>query len=274
MSTTINFTIEGLAAFFRKEGQEFWNVDFPTGGNHRVMFRYCKDGQKFDKGAVAQKSLTITSLYSAPPSSYQDQSFSKYVLDLTGDYFHEEGLRRNEILPSGIGKKSLVIPHATLSSDAKREKRLNFVFPSDNFSEIKFIHEHGNPSVPQLFSNKVGGRIELPEGKTITIRIDDEEVELGRGDSFHIDNDCHTNPPENDFQRYQDIFLNKRNRDLKFQMITIDNPFAKENIEKFSEDLFEKGLEAFGIKSLVKILSDPPPIFCDPVVIGKSDGLS
>lgn len=244
---TINFTIKGLAACYRKMEDEFWNIVFPTDKVHRVYFETSKPG-KLNRISLNDKTVTITTTASVKPDDYEDASFKQYVMDLTGSYLHEQGLFQNQNRPTEIGERRIMIPHAKLSSIKQREGRLNYVFPIDQPDKIQLIKD-GNE--PRIFSMLVGGNINVEQEGKVTIAIEGEEqIDLSDGDWFHFDNDCQSESERNDFQLYQDIFVNQQSADIRYEVISIMKP----NFTK-------------------KISTDPPPLICDTVVISNTEGL-
>jgi hypothetical protein len=265
---TIDFTIKGLAVGYHKEGTEYWNIVFPTDEDHRVKFSYNQGGVTRDPLYLADKSITISSTDSEAPKIYEDESFLKDVIDLTADYLHSDGLMKRNIFLMNVRERSLKIPHATLFSREVREGRLNYVFPFDDPADIRLITDKDNSSKPKLFSMLIGGSINIKEGGKTTIEIEGEEIiDLSAGDSFHFDNDCHGETVRNDFQLYQDIFVNKSTPAKRYEVISIIDPNL---FNKLDPDSFKNKLDSdFNIK----FMTSPPPLICEFVRISKPDGL-
>lgn len=254
---TVEFTIKGLAVCCYKGGEDFWTIVFPTDINHMVKFSYKKLTGEVGSADLAGKSVTITSTDFEPIITYEDPSFSKYVIDLTGDYLHSDGLKSRVTNVRNVSKTILKVPNAVLSSKELRERRLNYVFPFDDPGAISLIKDKADPTKSQIFSKLVGGSINIKPNGKITITITDEQpIDLFEGDAFHIDNDCHHQSTRNDFQMYQDIFENKADPGKRFEMISIKYPNAIET------DSFEE-----------KFMTDPPPLICDTARISLTDDL-
>lgn len=261
---TIEFTIKGLAACYRKEGNESWNIAFPTDENHRVKFYWTKDGNKQGPIELADKDVKISSTDTEPPANYEDTSFIKQVIDLTDkDYLHSEGLIRRAVPLMDTRERLLQIPHANLSSKTLRDKRLNYVFPLGEPEKIRLIKDKDDSAKPRKFSKLVGGTIKIKQGGKITIEIDGEESKvLSAGDSFEFDNDCFAESERNDFQLYQDIFANRADTNKLFEMISVFEPksFVENKIKRDSD-------------SRIEMTTDPPPLVCDTARISDPSGL-
>jgi len=251
--STIEFIIKGLAACYRKDGEDFWNFVFPTDKNHVIKFEWTQGEKTYGPIELAGKSATISSPDSLPPVAFEDSGFIKYTIDLTADYLHSQGIKMREMYQMQVAETTLKIPHATLSSISRNEGRLNYVFPFNDPGQISLIRDKDDPSKPQIFSNLIGGKIDLKDGGKITINIDGEEpIVLSEGDAFAIDNDCHGSSERNDFQLYQDIFENKASSGKRFEMISIFDPNAKVKKHPFT---------------------DPPPLICNGVRISLPEDL-
>lgn len=264
----IDFTIKGLGVGYYKDGTEVWTVTFPTDENHKVEFSYKKGGNASGSIYLADKSIKFSSTNSVAPEKYEDESFIENVMDLTADYLHPEGLSKREIFLKGVREISFDIPHAKLFSLELRQGRLNYVFPFDDPGNIHLITDKENSSKPQLFSMLVGGKISILEGGKVTITIEGEEpIDLLAGDSFHIDNDCYGETIRNDFQLYQDIFVNIKFPEKRYEMISIIDPnLLDEPVSKASGKL-DPNLT-------IRMFTSPPPLVCDFVRVSKPNKLA
>jgi hypothetical protein len=261
---TIEFEIKGLAACYRKDGDESWTIVFPTDDYHKVKFSFKKATGETGSTELDGKTVTISSTNTAPPKDYEDAKFKKHAIDLTSDYLHTEGIVKRAVPLNETRETRLRIPHATLSSKKERDKRLNYVFLFDEPDKMRLIKDKDDPKKAQRFLNLIGGSINFKanDGK-MTINITGENpIPLSVGDTFKIDNDCNAESGRNDFQLYQDIFANKVDPNKLFEMISINDPkSAEKNKVKKDSD------------RLVKIFTDPPPLICDGVRISLTEGL-
>jgi hypothetical protein len=255
---SINFTIKGLAACYHKEENDFYNIIFPTDETHKVYFMTSKGGVA-NRIPLKGRRITVTVTKSIPPDEYEDSSFIKYAKDFTGDYLHSEGVKKKRIKSHGVEIVKLEIQHAKMFSAKEREGRLNYVFPINNPADITLIvDENGNP---QIFSELIQGKIEVEEGGMLRILIDGvEPIDLSDGDSFYFDNDCHCETGRNDFQLYQDVFVNilsEGGQEILYQTVSIK----------------DETVETFATISAAFRRTDPPPLDCDPVRISNLEYL-
>lgn len=269
----VKFSIKGLAACYRKvvEGrkEDAWTIDFPTGGKHLISAWISKsNGEQILLGNLAGKIIQIDSSNSIRPTEFEDDKFRDHVLDLTSDDLHKEGLIVKQNKPVGRGVTTIKIQNATLTSNGEREDRLNFVFPKCDITKLK--------PLSKMLSKEIGGSVEISEGGQFTLIINGVRTVLQAADTLCFDNDCHQiSNNENDFQLYQEIYSNL-NSESEYMIWTYDYKKITENIIgeiaksgwKNEASLFNKILEN------ITIMSETPPIFCDPITIGKPEGLS
>lgn len=252
--STVEFTLRGLAACYHKEDEPFWTIMFPTDEKHRVKFTYVKSGLRYGPIELADVNVIISASDSQPPQEYEDVTFTKFVLDLTGDYLHKEGIIKNTAT-AGFGERKLQIPYAMLRSERPRKGRLNYIFPFNSPDGITLLKDEDGH--PQQITMLVGGSI-IVNDKKVTIEIDQMPIiELSAGDSFQIDNDCHDVIVTNDFQLYQKLYSNMA-RDVKFEAISINDPLYLPN----------------NSSSILLAETRNPPNICETVRISKPQGLS
>jgi hypothetical protein len=247
--STVDFTIDGLAACYLKPnetGQTVWNILFPCDAVHVANFWYTKNGAEIPEAIpLINKTITILAPDATSPTS-SEKSLIDRTLNLSGRYLHKEGVMRTAI-PT-IDKSFMTIEKAILYSKAQRSKIMAFSVP---LNPIKY------PEGPKIagyeMTQTIGGRIEIPDTKVITIKIDRLDIQLAAGDSFRIDNHCPNNCGNNDFDLYSKVFGNRQFADKTHTILTA-------NLEEYVEiQTNEKG----GIS----ILTANPPAFCDGVII-------
>lgn len=244
----VTLHIKGLSTSYYKN--DVWNVVFPCDGvHHRVIFRYEKsDGSSGSPVSLENKNIRIsTESDGIPPASPQDASFAQ-VLDLTSSNFHKEGLKYVANPP--ISKSFMTVKNALFSASEPRS-RINFVLERRNPSSLRLLADK--------FASKITGKIELQTGGKVTMEvvgIPDFPKEFGAGDVLYFDNYCSDSSLMNDFQLYQDIFENSRDRYLKFDMLSFEFP-----------------PRLVGKPTVKKLLGGPPPAFCDGSRISETDDL-
>ena len=247
---TVEFTIDGLATYYHKEERDYWNIIFPCDGNlHTVKFYFTKDEREEGPFHLVRKNITITAPNSVEPDEFEDESFSTHVLDLTGNYLHSDGLMKRRI-PSVLESR-MTIQNAILYSVKEREDRVVFAFPIDDPSNVRYI--------PVNLTETIGGRITLNDGGEVIIAVEGgpEIPPLKAGDSFRIDNHCTNNPGANDFQMYQQLFVNRVSSSKFYNVVS----------------LYKYQYDSIGIIENKHFMTAEPPAFCDGSKISDTDGL-
>jgi hypothetical protein len=249
----VTFTVEGLAAFYRKEGNNSWTIVFPTDKCHKIKFQYIKNGNLSDSIDLADaESIKFTAVKSNQPdeSAYIDQKFRDEVIDFGREYLFNEEVKFNR----HANYKAISIMDAKLTSKSIQGGRLNFYFPSDKPEDIKLIKDkNGNP---QQFCRVIEGKVDIENDGNIKIEIEIKKddyvgiysIILLAGDKFVIDNDCKNEKLEaidNDFRYYSDVFPSVSGR--KVELISIFNP-----------------IPPIGSPSAA---TKPPPRVCNPIII-------
>jgi hypothetical protein len=195
--TTVNFTIDGLAACFQEN--RLWNIWYPTDATHQVFFWFTRAGQPEQGGwSLAEKTIAITvqGADKIPPGEHP--SFS-HVLDLSGPLLHSDRLEKVPAISAGANSK-MTLENTTLGT---AQFRSGYEAYLDNPERI----------IAYNWAKTIGGEISVGNGGSVIVEVPGDSnfpIQLNPGDSFRIDNYCPDPTPgtdiPNDFLMYYQLF--------------------------------------------------------------------
>lgn len=287
MATTVDIIIKGIALCYRKGNS--WHVLFPIDargrGCHKINFSHKKgDDSDSAKTPLAQSTSITIRAPGANSASGQTDNFGRHVLNLTSAQTHPRIRRKSDLTGKAV---LMTIPNARFSINRYLEE-----FPPHRIPKL-VEQSTGSGTDLTTLAHSVKATIAVDDGGQVIVESDQLTggqfaTERGFSHTLTFDNDCEiVRPGKNDMDMFYDVIeehdgagnsTNRRfriggqGRDTLQRVIqeiieTIESGKSKEIVqqliqlgvdEKYISLLDELSGDVESLKTLIKILSEPP----------------
>ena len=217
MAITFKIFVGGLAALYRNQANNAWNVTFLTESvvqpdMHKLNFSWKKDGEFSEPVSLAGKT-SINLEYSDPniPTSFKGRRYKK-IFNFCAIYAHRDGVYINNS-PSGDWRQThMVIPYSILHHEIPTNKEYGIRKATDPVEKVYPIG---------TVANVVGLELTLRTGDLVMKVPDMEDLlfnEDGASYTLVFNNDCErcVTDDGDDFTVYYELVLDKLIPTLKF----------------------------------------------------------